>query len=201
LFGREKGAYTGALSKQIGRFELAHGSTLFLDEIGELPSDIQVKLLRVLESHTIERLGNPKPISVDVRIIAATNRSLADALHSGRLRQDLYYRLNVFPIFLPPLRERREDIPLFVDAFVDELAGTMGKRIEEIESASMQALVAYGWPGNVRELRNLVERAMILATGPTLRIYPEIEIDEANSGSSMVSAERTRILQILQDTG
>jgi transcriptional regulator with GAF, ATPase, and Fis domain len=107
----------------------------------------------------------------------------------------------VFPIFLPPLRERREDIPLFVDAFVDELAGTMGKRIEEIESASMQALVAYGWPGNVRELRNLVERAMILATGPTLRIYPEIEIDEANSGSSMVSAERTRILQILQDTG
>ena len=121
-----------------------------------------MKLLRVLESHTIERLGNPKPISVDVRIIAATNRSLADALHSGRLRQDLYYRLNVFPIFLPPLRE---DIPLFVDAFVDELAGTMGKRIEEIESASMQALVAYGWPGNVRELRNLVERAMILATG------------------------------------
>ena len=107
----------------------------------------------------------------------------------------------MFPIFLPPLRERREDIPLFVDAFVDELAGTMGKRIEEIESASMQALVAYGWPGNVRELRNLVERAMILATGPTLRIYPEIEIDEANSGSSMVSAERTRILQILQDTG
>ena len=201
LFGREKGAYTGALSKQIGRFELAHGSTLFLDEIGELPSDMQVKLLRVLENHTIERLGNPKPISVDVRIIAATNRSLADALHTGRLRHDLYYRLNVFPIFLPPLRERREDIPLFVDAFVDELAGTMGKRIEEIESASMQALIAYGWPGNVRELRNLVERAMILATGPTLRIYPEIEMDEVNSGSSMVSAERTRILQILQDTG
>ena len=201
LFGREKGAYTGALSKQIGRFELAHGSTLFLDEIGELPSEMQVKLLRVLESHTIERLGNPKPISVDVRIIAATNRSLSDALHSGRLRQDLYYRLNVFPISLPPLRERREDIPLFVDAFVDEIAGTMGKRIEEIESASMQSLVAYGWPGNVRELRNLVERAMILATGPTLCIYPEIEMNEATSGSTIVSAERTRILQILQDTG
>ncbi len=201
LFGREKGAYTGALSKQIGRFELAQGSTLFLDEIGELPSDMQVKLLRVLENHTIERLGNPRPISVDVRIIAATNRSLADALHTGRLRHDLYYRLNVFPISLPPLRERREDIPLFVDAFVDELAGTMGKRIEEIESASMEALVEYGWPGNVRELRNLVERAMILATGPTLRIYPEIEIDEATSGSSMASAERTRILQILRETG
>jgi formate hydrogenlyase transcriptional activator len=201
LFGREKGAYTGALSKQIGRFELAHGSTLFLDEIGELPTEMQVKLLRVLESHTIERLGNPKPISVDVRIIAATNRSLADALRDGRFRQDLYYRLNVFPISVPPLRDRREDIPLFIDAFIDELAESMGKRIEEVDSDSMEALAAYAWPGNVRELRNLVERAMIVATGPTLRLCPEIDRDEASSGNSMTSLERTRLLQVLQNTG
>jgi formate hydrogenlyase transcriptional activator len=201
LFGREKGAYTGALSKQIGRFELAHGSTLFLDEIGELPTEMQVKLLRALESHTIERLGNPKPIFVDVRIIAATNRNLADALRDGRLRQDLYYRLNVFPISIPPLRDRREDIPLFIDAFVEELAGPMGKRIDGVDSASMEALAAYGWPGNVRELRNLVERAMILATGTTLCLWPETDIDEALSGSSMTSVERTRILQMLQETG
>jgi transcriptional regulator with GAF, ATPase, and Fis domain len=201
LFGREKGAYTGALSKQIGRFELAHGSTLFLDEIGELPSEMQVKLLRILENHTIERLGNPKPILVDVRIIAATNRNIDDALHGGQLRQDLYYRLNVFPISIPPLRNRREDIPLFIDAFVEELEGTMAKKIDEIDSASLEAVLAYGWPGNVRELRNLVERAMILATGTTLRLYMDTKIDETASGSSVTSVERTRVLQILQETG
>jgi transcriptional regulator with GAF, ATPase, and Fis domain len=201
LFGREKGAYTGALSKQIGRFELAHGSTLFLDEIGELPSEMQVKLLRILENHTIERLGNPRPILVDVRIIAATNRNIDDALHGGQLRQDLYYRLNVFPISIPPLRNRREDIPLFIDAFVEELEGTMAKKIDEIDSASLEAVLAYGWPGNVRELRNLVERAMILATGTTLRLYMDTKIDETASGSSVTSVERTRVLQILQETG
>jgi formate hydrogenlyase transcriptional activator len=202
LFGREKGAYTGALSKQIGRFELAHGSTLFLDEIGELPVDLQVKLLRVLESHTIERLGSPKPILIDVRIIAATNRNLTTALQDGRFRQDLYYRLNVFPITVPPLRERQEDIPLFIDAFVAELAGTMGKPIQRIEPEDMKALVGYAWPGNVRELRNLVERAMIMSNGPNLRIVlPEIHNNEAGLQPDLDPVERTHILDVLNKSG
>jgi len=201
LFGREKGAYTGALSKQIGRFELAHGSTLFLDEIAELPLDMQVKLLRVLENHTIERLGNPKPIPVDVRIIAATNRDLLAAVREGRFRGDLYYRLNVFPISVPALRERREDIPLFVQAFVDELARTMGRRIEEIDSGSLDNLLAYPWPGNVRELRNVVERAMILATGSRLRIStPDLD-PSAASTTGQTHMERAEILQALRDAG
>jgi formate hydrogenlyase transcriptional activator len=202
LFGREKGAYTGALSKQIGRFELAHGSTLFLDEIGELPVELQVKLLRVLESHTIERLGNPKPIPLDVRIIAATNRDLTTAVRDGRFRQDLYYRLNVFPITVPPLRERREDIPLFIDAFVEELAGAMGKRIEEVNSDDIKTLAAYPWPGNVRELRNLVERAMIMSNRPNLRIVlPEIHNHEAGRQPELNEVERTHILEVLNSTG
>ena len=202
LFGREKGAFTGALSKQIGRFELAHGSTLFLDEIGELPIEVQVKLLRVLEGHTIERLGNPKPIPVDVRIIAATHRNLTSAIRERHFREDLFYRLNVFPITVPPLRERREDIPLLVQAFVDQLSGTMGKRIEEVDPDTMNELVAYPWPGNVRELRNLVERAMIMANGPTLRIHPpETESSEADPGSGLREVERSHILRVLHDTG
>src|SRR5271157_2479634 len=204
LFGREKGAFTGALSKQIGRFELAHGSTLFLDEIGELPIEVQVKLLRVLEGHTIERLGNPKPIPVDVRIIAATHRNLTSAVREGRFREDLYYRLNVFPITVPPLRERREDIPLLIQAFVDQLSGTMGKRIEEVDPETMDELVAYRWPGNVRELRNLVERAMIMANGPTLRIHPpttESSEGDTDTGTGLAEVERSHILQVLHDTG
>ena len=202
LFGREKGAFTGALSKQIGRFELAHGSTLFLDEIGELPIGMQVKLLRVLEGHTIERLGNPKPIPVDVRIIAATHRNLISAVRDGQFREDLYYRLNVFPITVPALRERPEDIPLLIQAFVDQLSGTMGKRIEEVDPDTMEDLIAYRWPGNVRELRNLVERAMIMANGPTLRIHPpETESNEADHGSGLSGVERSHILQVLHDTG
>jgi transcriptional regulator with GAF, ATPase, and Fis domain len=201
LFGREKGAYTGALSKQVGRFELAHGSTLFLDEIGELPVEVQVKLLRVLEERTIERLGNPRPISIDVRIIAATHRDLAAAVRDGRFREDLYYRLNVFPISLPPLRERREDIPLLIQAFVDQLAETMGKRIEDVDAASVEALIAYGWPGNVRELRNVVERAMIMTNGPSLRIAaPRIDTSEAVAPTDLTAVERTHILQVLHDT-
>ena len=202
LFGREKGAFTGALSKQIGRFELAHGSTLFLDEIGELPIEVQVKLLRVLEGHSIERLGNPKPISVDVRIIAATHRNLSAAVREGRFREDLYYRLNVFPITVPPLRERSEDIPLLVHAFVDQLSGAMGKRIEEVDPESMEDLITYPWPGNVRELRNLVERAMIMANGSTLRIHPpETEGNAAGTGTGLSEIERSHILQVLHDTG
>jgi formate hydrogenlyase transcriptional activator len=201
LFGREKGAYTGALSKQVGRFELAHGSTLFLDEIGDLPLEVQVKLLRVLESHTIERLGNPRPIAVDVRIVAATHRDLVGAVRDGRFREDLYYRLNVFPLTIPPLRERREDIPLLVQAFVDQLSETMGKRIQKVDPASVEALVGYGWPGNVRELRNVVERAMILAPGPVLQIHaPEGGTGEAASRTDLTAVERAAILQALNDT-
>jgi formate hydrogenlyase transcriptional activator len=172
LFGREKGAYTGALARQIGRFELAHGSTLFLDEISELPSESQGKLLRVLQERELERLGSPKRIKVDVRVIAATNRDLAKAVAEGRFREDLYYRLNVFPITVPPLRERREDVPLLVWAFVEEFSKAMGKPIEAVAKTSLRGLQAYEWPGNVRELRNVIERAMILANGPTLKIDP-----------------------------
>jgi formate hydrogenlyase transcriptional activator len=202
LFGREKGAFTGAFSKQVGRFELAHGSTLFLDEIGELPVEVQVKLLRAIEGHTIERLGNPKPIPVDVRIIAATHRELAAAVRNGRFREDLYYRLNVFPITVPPLRERPDDIPLLIEAFVDELSATMGKRIEKVDPATVEALVAYAWPGNVRELRNLLERAMIMATEPVLRIFPpETDLCANSSQTDLASFERAHILQVLHDTG
>ena len=168
LFGREKGAFTGSLSRQIGRFELADHSTIFLDEVGELPPEVQAKILRVLEAKEIERLGNPRPIPVDVRIIAATNRDLEKAVADGKFRVDLYYRLNVFPILVPPLRERREDIPLLVWAFVDQFAKTFNKNIESIDRESMDALQRYSWPGNIRELRNLIERAMIVATGPKL---------------------------------
>jgi formate hydrogenlyase transcriptional activator len=170
LFGREKGAYTGALAKQIGRFELADGSTLFLDEVGELPLEAQAKLLRVLQEKEIERLGNPKPIKVDVRIIAATNRNLPQDVTEGRFREDLYYRLSVFPIHVPPLRERREDIPGLIEFFVEEFAKAMGKSIDAVARSSLQTLCGYSWPGNIRELRNAIERAMILAHGPTLKI-------------------------------
>jgi transcriptional regulator with GAF, ATPase, and Fis domain len=200
LFGREKGAYTGALSRQVGRFELAQGSTLFLDEVGELPVEVQVKLLRVLENRTIERLGSPRPIPVDVRIIAATHRDLEAAVRDGRFREDLYYRLNVFPIRIPPLRDRPEDVPSLVRTFVEELTRTMGKRIEEVDARCLDALAAYPWPGNVRELRNAVERAMILATGPTLYI----EVPQASGAESMprsTVAGQAQIEQVLHETG
>ena len=166
LFGREKGAFTGSLSKQIGRFELADASTIFLDEIDALPLDLQAKLLRVLESGEFERLGSPRTVKVDVRIISATNRDLARVVSEGGFREDLYYRLNVFQIIVPPLRERREDILPLVWSFVHELSKRMGKRIESIPQKDVEALQAYPWPGNVRELRNLTERAMIITTGP-----------------------------------
>ena len=168
LFGRERGAYTGALSRQIGRFEAAEGSTIFLDEVGELPPEVQVKLLRVLQDHVIERLGSTQPIKVNVRVIAATNRDLEQAVESRAFREDLYYRLNVFPIRVPPLRERIEDIPTLVWSFINEFASAFGKHIESLEKSSLQALQAYAWPGNVRELRNVVERAVIISTGPRL---------------------------------
>lgn len=170
MFGREKGAYTGALTRQIGRFELAHESTIFLDEITELPLEVQVKLLRVLQEKEIERLGNPKPIHVDVRIIAATNENLEKAVQQGKIREDLYYRINVFPIEIPPLRERRDDIPMLVWSFVDQFSTEFGKKVESISRKSMEALMEYSWPGNVRELRNAVERAMIVLNSPKLSV-------------------------------
>ena len=170
LFGRERGAFTGAVSRQRGRFEAANRSTLFLDEIGELPLELQAKLLRVLQDGQFERLGSSETISVDVRIIAATNTNLAELVEKERFRRDLYYRLNVFPITIPPLRERREDIPLMVWAFIRELGQSMGKNITSIPKKTMEVLQNYSWPGNVRELRNVIERAMILSTGHILQV-------------------------------
>jgi transcriptional regulator with GAF, ATPase, and Fis domain len=202
LFGREKGAYTGAMSRQVGRFELAHGSTLFLDEIGELSLEVQAKLLRVLEEKRIERLGSPKSILVDVRIIAATNRDLEKAVHDKRFRDDLFYRLNVFPIRTPALRERPEDIPLLVHSFVREFAVSMGKGIEVVDKDSLDALQRYSWPGNIRELRNIVERAVIMSTGRQLQIRPPNGIsDEPPHNLLRVEVERQHVRSVLELTG
>jgi transcriptional regulator with GAF, ATPase, and Fis domain len=203
LFGREKGAYTGALARQIGRFEMADGSTIFLDEISELPLESQAKLLRVLQEKELQRLGSPKLVKVDVRVIAATNRDLAKAVAEGYFREDLYYRLNVFPITLPPLRERREDIPLLVWTFVEEFSKAMGKSVEAIAKSSLQALQHYPWPGNVRELRNVIERAMILASGPSLRIdLPDAAAAPVARGlTTLAEAECEHIQRVLEATG
>jgi formate hydrogenlyase transcriptional activator len=170
LFGHEKGAFTGAISQKVGRFELAHQGTLFLDEVGDVPPELQPKLLRVLQEQEFERLGSTKTIRVDVRLVAATNRDLAQMVADGEFRSDLYYRLNVFPLLLPPLRERRDDIPRLVRHFTQQFARRMGRRIETIPSAVMDALVRYPWPGNVRELQNVIERAVILSPGPSLQV-------------------------------
>ncbi len=170
LFGHERGAFTGALSQQIGRFEQAHGSTIFLDEIGEMPLDGQVKLLRVLQTKEVERVGGNRSVKIDVRIIAATNRELERAVESREFRADLYYRLNIFPVHVPPLRERVDDIPALVWSFVDDISAACGKQIDSISRESMSALQRYSWPGNVRELRNVIERAVIVAASPHLRV-------------------------------
>jgi formate hydrogenlyase transcriptional activator len=202
LFGREKGAYTGAMSRQVGRFELAHGSTLFLDEVGELSLEVQAKLLRVLEEKKLERLGSPKSISVDVRIIAATNRDLEKAVKEQMFRSDLFYRLNVFPIQTPALRERPEDIPLLVHSFVREFSVLMGKGIEEVDKDSIVALQRYCWPGNIRELRNIVERAIITSRGPQLQIYPPASSIDSTSKSftSYLDVRREHIRSVLERT-
>jgi transcriptional regulator with GAF, ATPase, and Fis domain len=202
LFGREKGAYTGALNTQIGRFELAHGSTLFLDEVCELPFDLQAKLLRVLQDGTFERLGSPHSVRADVRIIAATNRDLEQAVADGHFRADLYFRLAVFPVVVPPLRERPEDIPLLVRAVVAEVGRKMGKRIDGIDESSLTALQRYAWPGNVRELRNVVERAIILSGEGTLRIEPPLPRAKAAAVSLMLEdVERSHIVRVLEQAG
>ncbi len=202
LFGREKGAYTGALTKMIGRFEIADGSTLFLDEIGELPLDLQSKLLRVLEEGRFERLGSSRSLHVDVRIIAATNRDIARLVKDGKFRQDLFYRLNVFPIVIPPLRERPEDIPLLVRMAIKEFQKRMGKEIESIPKKTMQALGSYSWPGNVRELRNVIEHAMILTRGKTLDVHvPARASSETDIIGNLEELERGHIVAVLEKTG
>jgi formate hydrogenlyase transcriptional activator len=170
LFGHEKGAFTGALQRRIGRFELAAGGSIFLDEVGELPSEVQATLLRVLQEGTFERVGGSQPVTTDARVIAATNRDLAEAVAAGTFRNDLFYRLNVFPIELPPLRQRREDIPILVEYFAARYAARLGKRFQSIEKSSMERILDYSWPGNVRELQNVIERAAILSEGDVLRV-------------------------------
>ena len=202
LFGREKGAFTGALAQQVGRFEMANHSTIFLDEIGDLPLDVQVKLLRVLEERQIERLGSPRSIRVDVRIIAATHRNLEKQIASGAFREDLFYRLNVFPVHVPPLRHRTEDIPYLVWRFVAEFSKSFGKRIDVISDENMAALQRYTWPGNIRELRNVVERAMIMASGTRLSIQVPAAALPSQAGSvAMADMERSHIRSVLESTG
>jgi formate hydrogenlyase transcriptional activator len=200
LFGREKGAYTGALSRQIGRFELADGSTIFLDEIGDLPPDVQVKLLRVLEDKQIERLGSSKATKVDTRIIAATHRDLEKRIEADTFREDLYYRLNVFPIRVPPLRERTEDIPMLVWRFVEEFSAAFGKRVESITKDNIEMLQRYSWPGNVRELRNLVERAVIGANGPRLTIAIPQSSAATRRSVRLADVEKEHIKGVLDST-
>jgi len=202
LFGREKGAYTGAMTRQIGRFELADGSTIFLDEIAELPLDLQAKLLRVLQEKTFERLGSPKTIKVNVRVIAATNRNILEEVNKGNFRKDLYYRLSVFPITVPPLRERVVDIPMLVWAFVEEFCKKMGKQIHKIAKQDMAVLLQYAWPGNVRELRNIIEHAVIVSTGGTLKIQlPKLDSKEISWAQTLVEVETQHIKDVLRHTG
>ena len=190
LFGHEKGAFTGAIDRRIGRFELAHGGTIFLDEIGDMPPDLQAKLLRVLQEQEFERVGGSNLIKVDVRVIAATNRDLFRSVSEGTFRQDLYYRLNVFPIQLPPLRERREDIAPLVHYFVRRFSLKIGRKITRIQRETMERLVSYSWPGNVRELENVIERAVILSRGIELEVAPDVLPDIAVVASAQAVAPR-----------
>jgi transcriptional regulator with GAF, ATPase, and Fis domain len=202
LFGRERGAYTGAVSRQVGRFELAEGSTIFLDEVGELPLDAQVKLLRAVENHVIERLGSTNPIKVDVRVIAATNRNLDEAVAARTFREDLFYRLSVFPVTVPPLRERVDDIPHLVWSFVDQFGRAFGKTVSSIAKEDMVALQRYAWPGNIRELRNLVERAMIVTAGPRLMIdWPAQRSAGPQKRLRLADVEADHIRKVLDSTG
>jgi len=205
LFGHEKGAFTGAVAQKMGRFELADKGTLFLDEVGDIPPALQPKLLRVLQEQEFERLGSTRTHHVDVRLVAATNRNLMEMTNRGEFRSDLYYRLNVFPVLLPPLRDRHEDIPALVAHFVDIYARRMSRRIEHIPPSTMSALTAYPWPGNIRELQNLIERAVILSndgvlpnplpTGPT----QVVAFSEA--ATTLKDSERTLILKTLAEVG
>ena len=214
LFGREKGAFTGSTARQIGRFELANGGTIFLDEIGELPLDLQTKLLKVIDDEEFERLGSPRTIKVDVRIIASTNKNLEEEVEKGRFRKDLFYRLNVFSITIPPLRDRKQDIPLLVKFYVEKFGKIHGKGKKEVPENTMKALGNYFWPGNVRELINAIERAVIISDGPELPL--EVQIDampldhvqekvpkgiEERESKGLVEMEREHILAMLREIG
>jgi transcriptional regulator with GAF, ATPase, and Fis domain len=203
LFGHEKGAFTGAHARQLGRFEIAHGSTLFLDEIGELPLELQPKLLRVIENGEFERLGSSRTIKVDVRIIAATNRDLEAEVRLGKFREDLWFRLNVFPITVPPLRERVNDIRLLADFYVKKISKRMGKSIEIIPTSIMDTLQNYHWPGNIRELENVLERAVINSSGPKLRLVDELKKQHKDSTMAqkpLKDVERDYIVRVLEQT-
>jgi formate hydrogenlyase transcriptional activator len=201
IFGHEKGAFTGAVSRRIGRFEAADQGTLFLDEIGDMPLELQAKLLRVLQEQEFERLGSTGTRHVNVRVVAATNQDLDRLVSEGRFRSDLYYRLNVFPIFVPPLRNRREDIPLLVAHFVNIYARRMNKHIEKIPSGAMEALMGYDWPGNIRELQNFVERSVILTTGFVLDppVSELLSKKRFPAPITMADCEREHILKAVQE--
>jgi formate hydrogenlyase transcriptional activator len=205
MFGHEKGAFTGAIARKVGRFELADGGTILLDEVGELSPEVQVKLLRVLQEGQFERVGSAKPVRVNVRVIAATNRDLATAVAEGRFRTDLFYRLNVFPIQIPPLRERREDIPLVAKYFTAKYAAKAGKRIETVSRKALSALAAYHWPGNVRELQNIIERAVLLSPGPELELgdwfRQPTDSPVASGDTTLHEVQRAHILKVLEQTG
>lgn len=207
LFGRERGAFTGSDARQIGRFELADGGTIFLDEVGEMPLELQCKLLRVIQDGEFERLGSPRTIKTDVRIIAATNRNLADEVKNGKFREDLFYRLNVFPITMPPLRQRADDIPLLVNHFVAKYNLKFGRKIESVSKETLNALREYHWPGNVRELENVMERAVIVSQGASLQVMDRFETikrtEEASGEEIKVLAdlEHDHVLRVLKKTG
>ena len=204
LFGHERGAFTGAVSQKIGRLELADKGTLFLDELGDLPLEVQPKLLRVLQDQEFDRVGGTRTIRVNIRLIAATNRDLSQSLASRQFRSDLYYRLSVFPIRMPELRERKQDIPLLVRYFMQDFARRMKKHIETIPTETMDALVNWTWPGNVRELENIIERSVILSEGPILNV-PLVELSmgaqDSNHDGTLESVQRENIVRVLRETG
>jgi transcriptional regulator with GAF, ATPase, and Fis domain len=204
LFGRERGAYTGADSAQAGRFEMANRGTIFLDEVGELPLELQPKLLRVLQEGQLQRLGSPRTVDIDLRVIAATNRDLTDEVAQGRFRRDLFYRLNVFPITVPSLRDRRDDIPLLVRHLVDRLSHALGKRIDRVPDDVLEVLKGYDWPGNIRELENVLQRAIILAPSSTLTLsgawMPAPSQETSSGGVTLEEVERRHIRSVLEAT-
>jgi transcriptional regulator with GAF, ATPase, and Fis domain len=208
LFGHEKGAFTGALQRRLGRFELADGGTIFLDEVGELPAETQIALLRVLQEREFERVGGTQLIHANVRVITATNRDLQTAIAAGAFRRDLFYRLNVFPIDIPPLRQRKEDIPMLVEYFIDRYARKAGKKIRTIEKRTLELLQTYSWPGNIRELQNVVERSLIICEGETFSVDPSWisgESGQARSGNQppagkSAAQEKETIEAVLAET-
>lgn len=203
LFGHEKGAFTGSQDRQLGRFEVADGGTLFLDEIREIPLGLQAKLLRVVQDGEVERLCSSHTIKVDTRIIAATNRNLEEEVHKGNFREDLWYRLNVFPITVPPLRDRLEDISILVDFYIKKIAKRIGRTIEIVQTTVLNALQGYYWPGNIRELENVLERAVINSSGPKLRLVDELkkpQKDRRVTKDSLQTVEKEYILRVLEQT-